>query len=402
MTHSVKPATRLYLLSQLISSIGNHFSLLAIPLVLLRLWPNVAAIPAASLVLYIARVIWPPVAGVVTDRISGVATLGMANVTAMTGMVVAGLLFAANLLNVPILLLVLFTMATSAIFQSVAMPSLNVESVGKKNAGILNAVTLMYSGIGNVIGPVVGGIFIGAFGLMLSLIFDGVTFGAVAASTCGLPKVPPKGTRRRLKTRGMAARVWLLRSQSSRALDARESIAGTLVATVANGAVASSQMYVLYEVLKLTPAELGVFLALTYGMASVTAGRLLAKGVNGGVWGGFSAALAVIVGGVWDQSWPIYGIAMFCANLSITLLSASSTNRRMESVPKSILGRINGLVAWAAGSCASATALLVGGTASQIGIRWGIVVAGIVVMGCWGVGTLVKVRRERRTVVAQA
>lgn len=187
----------LVLIGQGVSSIGDAFSLTALPLLVLAMTGSGSQLSLVMLAYTIPCIVFGPLAGALADRwdrkrIMVGADLGRAAILGAIPLAAAGSLLRVELVYVTSALLGLFTPLFTAAYTAAVPRLVRAEHVPAAT-GALQAVTR----IGLMIGPSIAGVLATLSGAVTALAIDAGTFLFSAATLSGLRRAPHRTTRPR-------------------------------------------------------------------------------------------------------------------------------------------------------------------------------------------------------------
>ena len=187
------PAFRRLWFGQAVSFVGSMISVVAIPYQVYELTGSTLMVGLLGLAALVPLLTVPLVAGAIADavdrrRLLLVAEIGL---VAVTGINLANALLPDPHVAVPFVVTVLGTS-----FFSLARPAtsaLTPRLVGEDRIASAQALQSVYSNLGAVAGPAIGGILISSIGVAGAYAVDLVSYSAALVSVWLLPRVRPTG-----------------------------------------------------------------------------------------------------------------------------------------------------------------------------------------------------------------
>ena len=155
----------LVVIGQIVSLFGNAIVRFALPLYLLRQTESAALFGAVGAVAFIPAVLCSPIGGVVADRVN------KRNIMVALDFSTAGLILAFTLLlgRVPLVPLMISCLMILYGIVGAYQPSVQASIpllVGPEQLTSANAIINMVSTLSGLLGPVIGGVLFGAFGIV--------------------------------------------------------------------------------------------------------------------------------------------------------------------------------------------------------------------------------------------
>ena len=288
-----------------------------------------------------------PFAGVFADRYDRRKIMIWTDSCAGLATTIAILLFTTDSLSTWHIYLLTTVNASASAFQVPAFNASITQLVPKSQYGRANGLQQLGDGIGQVIAPVLAGIFIAAYGLVGVLFIDLLTF-LFAVSILLVVKFPgiPNTGKQSSDTR----ETWFSQvGQAIKYLKLRHGLLGLmLVFTLVNFFVGAAEVVLTPMVLSFTtPENLG--LIMTIGGVGMLSGSILMTVYGGGkrkvyaVFGAYSLlGMAVLLAGL-SPSVLLVSIAVFLAFFFLpTVMGASQAIFQAKVAPK-IQGRVFGI-----------------------------------------------------------
>ncbi len=288
-----------------------------------------------------------PFAGVLADRYNRRRMMIFTDLGAGIATIVVAVLFASGNLSPWHIYLLTAVNAGASAFQGPAFGAAVTQLVPRAQLGRANGMQQLGEGIGQVLAPMLAGIFIGAFGLASVLLVDMLTFliAVVALLLVRFPGSP------KAESGGSDAKAsWYTQlGQAVNYLWSRPGLLGLmLVFTLVNFFVGMAEAVLTPMVLYFTnPENLG--LIMTIGGIGMLAGSLLMTAFGGGqrkvyaVFGAYAfLGAAVFLAGL-RPSVPLVSIAVFLAFFSLPTVMGASQAIMQTKVAPMIQGRVFGL-----------------------------------------------------------
>ena len=171
-----------YLLGRLVSLVGSGIQQVAIPLFILDLTGSGTIMGTFVLVSNIPRIIFGPFAGVIGDRFNRKKI--MVNMDLARGLIILSLALMASIdgLTVGILLVAQFFVSALDIVFDPATTAMIPDIVPDQKLTRANSIIQGVNSVSYIIGPALGGVLYGLFGIRAVFLANGVSFIASAIS----------------------------------------------------------------------------------------------------------------------------------------------------------------------------------------------------------------------------
>ena len=368
-------------LAQTVSWSGDHFTFLALMIVLNQATGSAGAIGLLMIVMTLPRLLFGMVAGVFVDRWDRQRLMVAAD--ALRGLLSLGLVWAATSQHIwlvyPLGFLtsavgVFFMPARGAIMKTILRP----DELLPANILLQTTYTITL-----VIGPALAGILIGTLGVGPAFVFDALTFfvSAGLVATLALPKLW-RDDGQATKTAGF----WSEFNDGLAFVQASRSIMGLLlvltVISLATGAVNVLFVPFMMNVIHVGATELGLAdsvqgLGMIAGgvLAAGVAARLRASHIMAG--GLFLAGLAITAIGL-APSFPVVLALLLVVGVIVTPIEATIPAVMQKLVPLEKMGRVGGTMNTSQ-SMATLVSMGIGGIVADIvGPRTVFVAAGLI------------------------
>lgn len=166
----------LFALGRLVSLVGSGIQMVAIPLYILDLTGSGAAMGIFTLLGMIPRLLAAPFAGVIGDRWNRKKIMVWTDFLRGILILYLALLAFSNSLNLITLFVVQAIVSVFDGFFSAATGAMLPDIVQKDNLRKANSVLGSVNSFSMVIGPILGGIIYGVFGIALVFLFNGISF----------------------------------------------------------------------------------------------------------------------------------------------------------------------------------------------------------------------------------
>lgn len=181
----------LYTIGRLVSLIGSGIQQIAIPLFILDLTGSGTIMGTFVLVSNLPRLVFSPFAGVIGDRFDRKKIMVYMDV--LRGLLILSLAVFAILdsLTITVLLIVQFFVSTSDIIFDPATQAMIPDIVPSDQLTRTNSVIQGVNSFSYLVGPALGGVFYGLFGIKVVFIANGISFIASAISELFIVYVQP-------------------------------------------------------------------------------------------------------------------------------------------------------------------------------------------------------------------
>jgi hypothetical protein len=338
------------------------------------------AIPLSTAAVYLPRLFVPLLAGSLADAIPPKVILVCSNGLAMISLGLITLGAFTKHLSALLIVVSLFCIACAGMAYSVGRSTAIPDAVDKAGITRFNAHIRVASGAGDITGPLAAGFLVSRWTTGTAIGLDMITFliaGMLATLLPFRPVIP------RTRPAMRQAFEWVFKESESSSNTIRAFLWAGSLGGVAYAALSSIQMYVVLDVLRFDSLAAGAFLAIGIGGSSMTAGFVMARFGNlsrtsmvyaFGLGGGVATIIAAL--GI-HTAW-LFIVAAFFGSASWTVSVIIMGNVRMRLSPRPLLGRINGINVMVGGALATATAIVVGVVATNVGVRWPLTIFGTI------------------------
>jgi MFS family permease len=189
---------RLLWIGQSVSDIGSRITMVALPFQMYAITHSTLAVGLIGLCELVPLLTLPLVGGALADSMDRRRLLLAAHAAmiVLTGVLAANALSGAN--HVWVLYVVAALAAAAYSLYSPAMRSLVPRYVDRELLPSAMALTGAYGSFGSLVGPVLGGVLIGAFGLSTAYLVDLASFAWALATLAVMDPVPPHAEAGRL------------------------------------------------------------------------------------------------------------------------------------------------------------------------------------------------------------
>ena len=176
----------LLLSGQLVSQIGDKFYMLALAIWVLETTKSTAMMGGVLFCSFFPTFLVGFVAGAVVDKYNRKAIIVVADV--IRGLVIAVVtwLYYVNLLNIYVIFVSQILLSVGAAFFNPAIPSVIPQIIDKSQLARANSMTSFVRGFSAMIGPVLGGIVVAAFGFGTVFTLNALSFIISAVFECFL------------------------------------------------------------------------------------------------------------------------------------------------------------------------------------------------------------------------
>jgi MFS family permease len=199
------PPFRMLWLGEVVSHIGRHITLVALPFQVYELTGSPLAVGLIGLAQFIPLVVLSPIGGALADSMDRRKLM----LLTQTGLVVTSLLFVAGaLVDRPPLWFLYAVAAASAALTALDSPARIAaipNLVGKERLSSALALNQVLFQVSDIAGPVIGGVLIARAGLVWAYGADTLSFLAAIAAILALPKLHPKREEGEKEERGLGA-----------------------------------------------------------------------------------------------------------------------------------------------------------------------------------------------------
>ncbi|MBN2254027.1 MAG: MFS transporter [Kosmotogaceae bacterium] len=172
----------LFTIGRLVSLIGSGVQALAIPLYILDITGSGAMMGTFSIVTMLPRILFGPIAGVLGDRFN--RKLIMIYMDFARGAAILAMAYLANSEALTITLLFVFQIIVSTLDISFdpATAAMLPDIIGEDNLLRGNSILGAVNSVSYIVGPALGGILYGLFGIEIVFVLNGASFIASAIS----------------------------------------------------------------------------------------------------------------------------------------------------------------------------------------------------------------------------
>lgn len=201
----------LYFSGQLISQLGNSFTLFALPLLVFKLTHSATNLAVTTVAAFVPYLLFGLLLGAVADRVDRKRMMILTDVGRTAVIAVLPVLALSGVLQVEVIYAVAFVQSTLGILfdcgDFAAIPSL----VGKDDLVAANARIQATNSVGPILGPILAGVLVTVMSPANLLFFDAGSFLVSAASLAVIKRSfnaaePPKS--RPVGVSGLLADVW--------------------------------------------------------------------------------------------------------------------------------------------------------------------------------------------------
>ncbi|WP_435207311.1 MFS transporter [Micromonospora sp. bgisy143] len=376
---------------QTLSETGSAVSTLAVPLIAVSVLNastfSVSLLQAAGMAAYLL-VALP--AGVIVDRMRKRRLMVLCNLLRAVAMATIPVAFFAGQLTMAQLWLVAALCSVCSVFFEVAYQCYLPTVVRSDQLLDANGKLSTTYSVAQVAGIGLGGGLVALFGAARTVLIDAASFAVSAVSLLLIRRsepelTAPEGPRPRLREEISAGLAFAFRHPVLRKIVAAS---GTL--NVFSQVIYALSVIYLVRVLKLTPAEVAVQLALgtAGGIAGGLASGRLARRVGTAriIWVsllglGWTMLLVPLAEPGWRVAFYTVGMTGFAALCAI--YNAAQISYRQQMCPPELLGRLTAGVRWIVWGALPIGAVLGGALGTWLGVRETLVIAAL---GVWASG----------------
>lgn len=170
---------RLFFLGQLTSLVGTWMHIVALGWLVLEMthsafWVSFVLGLDALPVLFFSLP-----AGILADRLKRRKFLIWTQIAAMTIVFLFGLLVSANLINLPLVIVLTFLLGISLAFEMPTRQTLVFDVVGKKDIASAVALNVGMFNSARVVGPAISGLIVAAFNIQTAFFLNAISFLAI-------------------------------------------------------------------------------------------------------------------------------------------------------------------------------------------------------------------------------
>jgi MFS family permease len=199
------PAFRMLWLGEVVSHIGRHITLVALPFQVYELTRSPLAVGLIGLAQFIPLLVLSPVGGALADSMDRRKLM----LLTQSGLVATSLLFVAGaLVERPPLWFLYAVAAVSAALTALDSPARIAaipNLVGKDRLSSALALNQVLFQVSDIAGPVIGGVLIARVGLVWAYAADSLSFLVAIAAILALPKLHPQREEHEQEERGLGA-----------------------------------------------------------------------------------------------------------------------------------------------------------------------------------------------------
>jgi MFS family permease len=372
---------RAYLVGLFLSNVGTWMQTVAQGWLVYRLSDSALVLGLVTFAGSLPTLLLAPLAGVAADRFDRRRLLIATQIVQMSAALLLALATWRGFVSVPLVALLAVLNGTASAYMTPSHQSLFMDLVGRHD--LMNAISLnsMQFNLSRIVGPIVAGFTIAAFGENACFFLNAVSFVPFLAAILALPRSPRKP--RRTRSSWIDLRIGLRFAFRDRLLPSLLAVSASL-AVFGTPAVTLAPLYA-RRLLSVGPRGLGGMLSAVGVGAVATALVLAALGDfprKGLVLVVASAAFAVSVAGL--ALAPSYPAALASlAMLGGAMMSSSSIiNTLMQKrAPDKLRGRVISLYALSWSGFVPLGNLLAGAVAERFGAAASLLVgtAGIAV-----------------------
>jgi MFS family permease len=199
------PPFRMLWLGEVVSHIGRHITVVALPFQVYELTRSPLAVGLIGLVQFVPLVVLSPVGGALADSMDRRKLMLLTQM----GLVGTSLLFVGGAIAERPPLWFLYTVAAAsaalAALDSPARTAAIPNLVGRDRLSSALALNQVLFQVSDIAGPALGGLLIARFGLVWAYAVDTLSFLAAIAAILALPRLHPKRAEGELAVRGLTA-----------------------------------------------------------------------------------------------------------------------------------------------------------------------------------------------------
>jgi MFS family permease len=199
------PPFRMLWLGEVVSHIGRHITVVALPFQVYELTRSPLAVGLIGLVQFVPLVVLSPVGGALADSMDRRKLMLLTQM----GLVGTSLLFVGGALaERPPLWFLYSVAAVSAALAALDSPARTAaipNLVGRDRLSSALALNQVLFQVSDIAGPALGGLLIARFGLVWAYAVDTLSFLAAIAAILALPRLHPKRAEGELAVRGLTA-----------------------------------------------------------------------------------------------------------------------------------------------------------------------------------------------------
>ena len=199
------PPFRMLWLGEVVSHIGRHITVVALPFQVYELTRSPLAVGLIGLVQFVPLVVLSPVGGALADSMDRRKLMLLTQM----GLVGTSLLFVGGAIAERPPLWFLYTVAAAsaalAALDSPARTAAIPNLVGRDRLSSALALNQVLFQVSDIAGPALGGLLIARFGLVWAYAVDTLSFLAAIAAILALPRLHPKRAEGEQEVRGLTA-----------------------------------------------------------------------------------------------------------------------------------------------------------------------------------------------------
>jgi MFS family permease len=199
------PPFRMLWLGEVVSHIGRHITVVALPFQVYELTRSPLAVGLIGLVQFVPLVVLSPVGGALADSMDRRKLMLLTQM----GLVGTSLLFVGGALaERPPLWFLYSVAAVSAALAALDSPARTAaipNLVGRDRLSSALALNQVLFQVSDIVGPALGGLLIARVGLVWAYAVDALTFLAAIAAILALPRLHPKRSEGDPEVRGLGA-----------------------------------------------------------------------------------------------------------------------------------------------------------------------------------------------------
>jgi MFS family permease len=364
---------------QIVSSIGDGFTLVALPLLVLRLRGSILAMTSVSAALAGGALVSGLVVGSFVDRVPRRRVLLTCDIARAALMLSIPVLGAMGLLSIWSLGVIAFLLGFAENTFTVSATAFMLELVRRPQLIDANARLQGVSALTYVIGPAIAGLTCARFGPETALALDAGTFVISAACLVMIRPFQVAGAETAVGEGKLGGLHFLRRTPALRVI--------VLLLMVETIATASALDMFTYHLKKgLGQGDVGV--GVTFGIASIGAvlGALAAPTVRRWVGARVGFALAYVLLAAATAAAPASTVivevvaAATLFTFALSLRGVYSVSLRQEVTPPALLGRVNAVVLLLVRAPRPAAALYTGWISEAMGVKVAFMIASVVLV----------------------
>ena len=368
-------------LAQAISWSGDHFTFLALMIVLNQATGSAGAIALLMSVMTVPSLLFGMLAGVFVDRWDRKQVMVVSDV--IRGVLSLALIWAATSEHIWMIFPLAFVIASVGVFFGPARGAVMKTILAPDDllpANILLQVTFRVT---LVVGPALAGVVIGVFGPAPAFAFDGITFLVAAALVTTM--VVPRLVRSDGESLSGQSAFWRDFREGLSFIGASRTIRGLLmvmtVVSLATGAINALFVPLLMNVLNVGATAIG--LADSAQGIGMIGGAVIAAAVqrfrpNWVIAGGLLAASIIIIAIGLAPTYLVVIVLSLLVGLAIGPIEATIPALMQRIVPLDKMGRVGGTMNTSQSVATLASMGAAGALADIVGIRWIFVIAGAI------------------------